>query len=99
MAKIKVLENIYEGVKYHHTQYLYFCKGCGYEHCFALKSEGGHHTFNMDLENPTISPSLLENKTPGRTCHSFIKNGKIQYLGDCHHHLAGKTIELPDFTN
>ena len=30
-------------------------------------------------------------------CHSFINDGKIQYLGDCTHKLAGQTIELPDF--
>ena len=29
-------------------------------------------------------------------CHSFITDGKIQFLGDCTHHLAGKTVELPD---
>jgi len=29
-------------------------------------------------------------------CHSFIKNGMIQYLGDCTHKLAGQTVELPD---
>src|SRR5680860_1899129 len=96
MPKIKVNENIYNGVKEHHTQYFYFCKGCGYEHCFALKNKGGHHDFNMDLENPTISPSLLQNFSPDRICHSFIKNGMIQYLGDCWHELRGQTIELPD---
>lgn len=30
-------------------------------------------------------------------CHSFVKDGKIQYLNDCTHHLAGKTVELVDF--
>lgn len=29
-------------------------------------------------------------------CHSFITNGSIQYLSDCSHELAGKTIELPE---
>lgn len=72
------------------------CKGCGYEHAFALRSDGGNHEFNMDLENPTISPSLMQNFTPGKTCHSYIKNGKIQYLNDCHHKLAGQTIEMED---
>ncbi len=95
MAKIKISENIFEGVKYHHTQYLYMCLGCGYEHAFALITEGGHHNFNMDLENPTVSPSLLEDYKD-RKCHSFIKNGKIQYLSDCDHGLAGQTIELPE---
>lgn len=96
MAKIKVNENIHEGKKYHHTQYLFFCKGCGYEHAIALKSEGGNHDFNMDLENPTISPSVLQNFSSDRICHSFIQDGKIQYLGDCWHELKGKTIELPE---
>jgi hypothetical protein len=30
-------------------------------------------------------------------CHSFITDGKIQYLSDCTHELAGQTIDLPDF--
>jgi hypothetical protein len=97
MAKIKVNENIHQGTKFHHTQYLYQCLGCGYEHAFGLKSEGGHHEFNGDLNNPTVSPSLLQNFTPGKLCHSFIKDGKIQYLSDCQHHLAGQTIELPEY--
>lgn len=29
-------------------------------------------------------------------CHSFITDGKIQYLSDCTHELAGQTIELPE---
>ena len=96
MAKIKFLENIYEGVQFHHPQYLYWCEGCGYEHAFALLSEGGHHKFNGDLNNPTVVPSLVEDNTPGRKCHSFIENGFIRYLGDCWHDLKGKIIELPD---
>lgn len=95
--KIKELPNIdpETGKPYHHRQFLYWCEGCGYEHAFALRTEGGHHGFNMDLDNPTVTPSLLENHE-GRVCHSFINNGMIQYLGDCHHHLKGQTIELPD---
>jgi hypothetical protein len=29
-------------------------------------------------------------------CHSFIRNGQIQFLSDCHHELAGKTVDLPE---
>jgi hypothetical protein len=29
-------------------------------------------------------------------CHSFIRGGKIEYLGDCTHPLAGHTIELDE---
>lgn len=29
-------------------------------------------------------------------CHSFVRDGKIQFLNDCTHDLAGQTVELPD---
>lgn len=29
-------------------------------------------------------------------CHSFVADGKIQFLGDCTHHLAGQTVPLAD---
>lgn len=32
----------------------------------------------------------------GGACHFFVRDGKIQYLGDCTHHLKGQTIDLPD---
>lgn len=30
-------------------------------------------------------------------CHSFVRDGKIQFLGDCTHALAGQTIPLEPF--
>ena len=29
-------------------------------------------------------------------CHSFVKDGLIQFLNDCTHRLAGQTVDLPD---
>lgn len=29
-------------------------------------------------------------------CHSFVTDGKIQFLSDCSHSLAGQTVDLPD---
>lgn len=29
-------------------------------------------------------------------CHSFVKNGSIQYLSDCTHKLAGKTVPMEE---
>lgn len=54
--------------------------------------------------HPPITPDNVEewsrNPWPQtmveRVCHSYIVDGKIQYLTDCTHHLAGQTIELPD---
>jgi hypothetical protein len=31
-------------------------------------------------------------------CHSFVKEGRIQFLNDCTHALAGKTVDLPEWT-
>lgn len=30
-------------------------------------------------------------------CHTFIRDGNIQFLSDCTHALAGKTVPLPDW--
>lgn len=32
-------------------------------------------------------------------CHSFVTDGRIQFLGDCTHALAGKTVDLPEWTD
>lgn len=31
-------------------------------------------------------------------CHSFVTDGRIQFLGDCTHALAGQTVDLPPIT-
>jgi hypothetical protein len=75
-----------------HHQYIIWCEGCGYEHAMNPSI----HNFNGDINNPTFTPSLLNNFNPAKVCHSFVTDGKIQYLDDSFHHLAGKTVELLD---
>ena len=29
-------------------------------------------------------------------CHSFVREGKIEFLGDCTHALKGQTVDLND---
>lgn len=29
-------------------------------------------------------------------CHSFVREGRIEFLSDCTHELAGQTVEIPD---
>lgn len=36
-----------------------------------------------------------EQKIVRRVCHSFVTDGRIQFLGDCTHALAGQTVDLP----
>lgn len=34
-----------------------------------------------------------------QVCHSYVTNGRIQYLGDCTHELAGQTVDLPELVD
>jgi hypothetical protein len=83
------------------------CPGCGIDHVLPTDKEnkGKSWGFNYDLENPTFTPSILmkaegykdeEFDIPAVTCHSFVRNGKIEFLGDCTHSQAGKTLELEE---
>ena len=82
-------------------QYHFICPGCNCEHAFDDRWQ-----FNQDFERPTISPSFLQqgfigfkNEVPMYgTCHSFVKDGKIQFLGDCTHDLKNQIIELLQFS-
>lgn len=33
----------------------------------------------------------------GIRCHSYVTEGRIQFLSDCTHALAGQTVDLPPF--
>ena len=33
---------------------------------------------------------------PDLRCHSFVRDGQIEYLSDCTHELAGRTVPLED---
>lgn len=75
-----------------------------------MQSEGDRPVWqwNGSLEKPTVSPSLLifafkvdDNSEPTgereTVCHSFIRDGRIEFLSDSQHGLAGQTVDLPEF--
>jgi hypothetical protein len=80
------------------------CPGCGWLHILNLDpSERPCWSFNDDVERPTISPSInawREYRGDRKTerCHSFVEAGRIRFLPDCTHELAGQTVDLPDIT-
>lgn len=77
------------------NQYLWFrCPGCQTEH--SVRVVGDHAwQWNGDLVKPTISPSILVSRTPvSPQCHSFVRDGRIEFLSDCDHPLAGQTVDL-----
>ena len=61
--------------------------------------------WNGDLVNVGLEPSILTRTTRGPArvefvCHSFLRNGQWQFLGDCTHALANQTVAmvpLPDW--
>ena len=54
----------------------------------------GNWSWNGDTEKPTLKPSVLTNAPNRFVCHSIINEGKVQFLPDCSHDLAGQTVEL-----
>jgi hypothetical protein len=59
--------------------------------------------WNGDLMNVGLEPSILTKSKRGEdefVCHSFLRNGRWQFLGDCTHALANQTVPmlpLPDW--
>jgi Family of unknown function (DUF6527) len=79
--------------------YAFYCPGCECDHGFNTDTaKKPCWTFNGDMIRPTISPSLLirwgRGDKPPKVCHSFVRDGQIQFLADCAHKLAGKTVAL-----
>jgi hypothetical protein len=94
----------YEYENGRNVDYVFFdCPGCGYHHSVAVNGTHNESSaswgWNGDLENPTFTPSVLVNASmPEHRCHSFVREGKIEFLSDCFHSLAGQTVELPECT-
>ena len=57
------------------------------------RQNGPEWEFDGNEEAPTLSPSLLS-RCRGGVCHSFVRNGEFQFLSDCTHEHAGKSIPL-----
>lgn len=80
------------------------CPGCGYGHSFRTGGPPDKHPmwgWNGSMDSPTFTPSLLvydpmPDGTRRTRCHSFVRDGNIQFLSDSIHNLAGKTVTLPE---
>jgi Family of unknown function (DUF6527) len=89
----------------------FWCPGCNKAHGIQHGSgPGPRWNWNGDVNKPTFSPSVLvrtgravdpgfisEQGDPPEICHSFVADGRIEFLGDCTHALAGQTVDLPQF--
>lgn len=78
---------------------LFRCPGCGCAH--AVNETW---TLTGGGQRPTIRPSILvtydgadagQSGAPYARCHSFVTDGRIEFLSDSTHALAGRTVPLP----
>jgi len=76
--------------------YAWHCPGCECAHYVTVP----RWTWNGSMERPTFHPSVLVNQhDPASRCHSWVKDGRMQFLAGCYHQLAGQTVEIPDWDN
>lgn len=75
---------------------MWWCAGCDEPHAID-----GTWSFNGDVDKPTFQPSVLvtgySRHSVERRCHTFVTDGRIQYLNDCSHSLAGQTLDMPEW--
>lgn len=90
----------------------FHCPACGFSHGvtvprWSFNGDVVSPTFSPSVLVTGVEPSTAEEldafdrgvPLPERplVCHSFVRNGKIEFLGDCTHALAGKTVPLQPF--
>jgi len=86
---------------------LFYCPGCRSHHGprvgRTVVDDQPFWRWNVSVMKPTLSPSILvtsprtSNGEPTgteRRCHSFVRDGKIEFLTDSTHALAGQTVPL-----
>lgn len=58
----------------------------------------GHHVPGQNGKDCWCTYNAKHPDKPSRfkcsVCHSFVRDGQIQFLGDCTHELAGQTVPL-----
>lgn len=79
-------------------RHYYWCPGCKTLHGIAInphkQDNGAGWTFAGTLECPSYEPSQKSDFGDKRVCHTFIRNGQIQFLDDCTHELKGQTVPM-----
>lgn len=79
----------------------FHCPGCKSSHMVPVSGPYAWG-WNGSMESPTFTPSIrvTYNGSDGALpscCHSFVRDGSIQFLDDSTHEFAGTTVEIPDW--
>jgi hypothetical protein len=82
---------------------MFCCPGCAEGggsglHMLPVNTDSAgkpHWDWDGNLEAPTLSPSILTRFGDNQVCHSYLRNGVFEYLGDSTHPMAGQQVPLP----
>ena len=55
------------------------------------------YTHPEGYSNDNPAPRDFKGEYVTDVCHSFVTDGRIEFLSDCTHALAGQTLDLPNF--
>jgi hypothetical protein len=84
-----------------HRAWMVWCPACHHAHSFDSR-----WTYNGNASSPTFDGSMISrgvavDESTGQrvptVCHSFLVDGRWQYLNDCTHALKGQKVEAPDW--
>ena len=110
MPKLPKYETAEDRVVRIAERWLFICPGCGDNHAvtdsWTFNGDRVRPTFSPSIlvTGPARFPTDDEVARitagekitlPQRRCHSFVREGRIQFLHDCTHALTGQTVELP----
>lgn len=88
---------------------MFNCPACNSTHCINFHPTRMWTVTGTD-DKPTFYPSVSvttgravdptfipQEGDPPERCHSYVTDGRIQFLDDCTHALKGQTVDLPDW--
>lgn len=78
------------------TAYALWCPACKHAHVLRIVGESPVWSFDGNMTAPDFRPSQVV-RTGAHTCHFNVARGILQFLPDCTHELAGKTIPMVDW--
>ncbi len=83
--------------------YKFMCPACNKWHYVNVGNDSiGRHTFNGNLERPTLTPEIRLSRPSPRgyfLCIATVTDGQIAFSEHATHELAGETVDLPDLIN
>ena len=67
-------------------------------HDFTDKGRADYEAYySIPEDQRELHPPGFRYDSYETVCHSFVTDGRIEFLSDCTHKLAGQTVDLPTF--